>query len=163
MLSLPNWLLTLFEKERFSCPACKADFVASGVGVAGIKQNDHGDEKLYIEYLCPSCSRRIGYEICNMNLQEFAETITNSENVEIHTKPNNVNAVFRGQEPDVKKTKRTKGRSKSKITPEEKKQMLKALEECDTYNEMLAKINAPVIDLIECEISKKTAKTFRMK
>lgn len=143
MLEFPNWLLVLFERERFSCPACAADFDPGNITVVGIKNVDHKDggsrEMLYVEYFCRKCCHRIGYDICNMNLREFGNTISNED-----TQHNQANSEIKGQGivDKFKKSNKSamKERSRSKITIEEKRQVIRSMDECDTWYDWL--INA---------------------
>ena len=144
MLDLPNWLLTIFERERFSCPACAGDFDPTNITVVGIKNIDHktsgNKEMLYIEYLCKKCGHRIGYEICNMNLRELGNTLNSEEN------QTSTEIKIQNPHPDEFK-KSLKERSKSKISTEEKRQAIQSMKECDTFHDWLVRINAPINEM----------------
>lgn len=151
-MELTEWLLANFSKDSFYCMACKAGFESKGVIMLGLrKANDdpNGEDKLYLEYHCPKCGERQGFEMVEIDLLGFASRI-----IEDASNMRSTYMIHDSQEDDdfgkqvepqyntdeSKKAKKRKNRSG--ISLSEKKKAIRMLEEADSWDDWLNQIGA---------------------
>ena len=144
MMEIPTWILTHFEKSNFSCPSCRDDFNTKGCNMLGIKSKDaeqhsHKQDKrhvLYMEYECPRCKSKVGFEIIDMTLEEFASSILedmeNEAAIEAQKEMDK-----RSQEPEKEVPVK-----QSRISAEEQSSAIDMLNQSITWQDWLIKIGA---------------------
>lgn len=138
-MNLPDWLLKHFNKSNFSCPHCQKEFVNQGCVMIGIRivddQFTSSKHVLFMEYLCNHCNKRSGFEIIDMELEEFAIQVLQDSEIEEHVVEKTAKY---NKDPKKKAKKRIK--SESKITSDEQESALEMLNDSRSWSDWLRKI-----------------------
>lgn len=147
MLDLYAWILFHFEKGSFKCPFCSAQFQKSGMVVFGIKlssQIDPHKSVLYIEYCCPDCNKKSGFEIAEMSMEDLSFQIISD--LEIEDEINQKHSFKPKVNKDPKKKARQRktspkntklSKEKSKITHKDQKEVAGVLSDVSSWEDIL--------------------------
>lgn len=168
-MRIPSWLKNHLYKEKFACLQCHAEFYEQGVVFLGVRNTHYNKphlppkDMLYMEYICPKCGQKGGYEPFEFKLEELSIAVLDdipdlkpkdrAEKTQDKAKEP-VEGIFSNgpaKQPETpekpqaeaqKESKPNKQKVKSKISVDEKKLALNMLDESHNWGEWLDKIGA---------------------
>ena len=157
MFRIPKWLQKSFKVNDYSCPTCSAEFDSDEIILIGIKnaawKEGKSKEMLFIERVCGGCKKKIGYQIYDLTLEDFAMAVLQGiveDDVEEQDAAED-EEMRRAIEEEVSKLKfntdpmkKAKAKLESKISLAEQKRAVEMLNDAESWADWLIQIGVPI-------------------